>query len=60
MNHGGDNAAATSAVEHWSTKLPAAAVLSVYAGVQHIQVQNSNFETCGRVMLGMEPSTPLL
>jgi alkylation response protein AidB-like acyl-CoA dehydrogenase len=31
-----------------------------YAAVQHIQVQSVNFETCGRVMLGMEPGTPLL
>ena len=32
----------------------------MYAAVQHIQVQSGNFETCGRVMLGMEPGTPLL
>lgn len=32
----------------------------MYAAVQHIQVQAGNFETCGRVMLGMEPGTPLL
>jgi alkylation response protein AidB-like acyl-CoA dehydrogenase len=32
----------------------------MYAAVQHIQVQSINFETCGRVMLGMEPGTPLL
>ena len=32
----------------------------MYAAVQHIQVQSFNFETCGRVMLGMEPGTPLL
>jgi len=32
----------------------------MYAAVQHIQVQGGNFETCGRVMLGMEPGTPLL
>jgi alkylation response protein AidB-like acyl-CoA dehydrogenase len=32
----------------------------MYAAVQHIQVQNGNFETCGRVMLGMEPGTHLL
>jgi alkylation response protein AidB-like acyl-CoA dehydrogenase len=32
----------------------------MYAAVQHIQVQSVNFETCGRVALGMEPGTPLL
>ena len=32
----------------------------MYAAVQHIQAQSFNFETCGRVMLGMEPGTPLL
>ena len=29
-------------------------------GDGHVQVQSGNFETCGRVMLGMEPGTPLL
>jgi alkylation response protein AidB-like acyl-CoA dehydrogenase len=32
----------------------------MFAAVQHIGVQSGNFETCGRVMLGMEPGTPLL
>jgi alkylation response protein AidB-like acyl-CoA dehydrogenase len=32
----------------------------MYAAAQHVQVQSGNFETCGRVMLGMEPGTPLL
>ena len=31
----------------------------MYAAVQHVQVQSVNFETCGRVMLGMEPGTPV-
>ena len=29
----------------------------MFAAVQHIGVQSGNFETCGRVMLGMEPGT---
>ena len=32
----------------------------MFAAVQHIGVQSGNFETCGRVMLGMEPGTPFL
>jgi alkylation response protein AidB-like acyl-CoA dehydrogenase len=32
----------------------------MYAAVQHVQAQSGNFETCGRVMLGMAPGTPLL
>ena len=32
----------------------------MYAAVQHVQAQSGNFETCGRVILGMEPGTPLL
>jgi alkylation response protein AidB-like acyl-CoA dehydrogenase len=31
-----------------------------HAAAQHIQVQSGNFETGGRVMLGMEPGTPIL
>jgi len=29
----------------------------VYAAVQHVQVQSGNFETAGRVLLGLEPGT---
>jgi alkylation response protein AidB-like acyl-CoA dehydrogenase len=31
-----------------------------FAAVQHVQVQGGNFETVGRVLLGMEPGTPIL
>jgi alkylation response protein AidB-like acyl-CoA dehydrogenase len=31
-----------------------------HAAAQHVQVQSGNFETGGRVMLGMEPGTPIL
>lgn len=32
----------------------------MYTAVQHVQVHSRNFETCGRVLLGLEPDTPLL
>jgi indole-3-acetate monooxygenase len=32
----------------------------VHAAAQHVQVQSANFETGGRVMLGLEPGTPIL
>ncbi|SHK50776.1 Acyl-CoA dehydrogenase [Roseomonas rosea] len=31
-----------------------------HAAAQHIQIQSGNFETGGRVMLGLEPGTPIL
>lgn len=31
-----------------------------YAAVQHVQVQGGNFETVGRVLLGLDPGTPIL
>jgi alkylation response protein AidB-like acyl-CoA dehydrogenase len=30
-----------------------------HAAVQHVQVQSGNFETCGRVLLGLEPGTAI-
>ena len=32
----------------------------VHTAAQHVQVQSVNFETGGRVMLGLEPGTPVL
>jgi alkylation response protein AidB-like acyl-CoA dehydrogenase len=32
----------------------------MYTAVQHVQVHSGNFETCGRVLLGLEPGTYLL
>ena len=32
----------------------------VHAAAQHVQVQAGNFETGGRVLLGLEPGTPIL
>jgi indole-3-acetate monooxygenase len=32
----------------------------LYTAVQHVQVHSVNFETCGRVLLGLEPGTVLL
>jgi alkylation response protein AidB-like acyl-CoA dehydrogenase len=32
----------------------------MYAAVQHLQVQGGNFETVGRVLLGLDPGTPIL
>ena len=29
------------------------------SAVQHVQVQSGNFETCGRVLLGLEPGTAI-
>ena len=32
----------------------------MYAAVQHLQVQGGNFETAGRVLLGLDAGTPIL
>jgi hypothetical protein len=32
----------------------------MYAAVQHVQVQGGNFETVGRVLLGLDAGTPIL
>jgi hypothetical protein len=32
----------------------------MYTAVQHVQVHSVNFETCGRVLLGLGPGTVLL
>ncbi len=32
----------------------------VHTAAQHVQVQSGNFETGGRVLLGLEPGTPVL
>ncbi len=31
-----------------------------HAAAQHVQIQSANFETGGRVLLGLEPGTPIL
>jgi hypothetical protein len=31
-----------------------------HAAAQHVQVQDGNFETGGRVLLGLDPGTPIL
>ena len=32
----------------------------VHTASQHAQVQSANFETVGRVLMGLEPGTPIL
>src|SRR5262249_33740102 len=32
----------------------------MYAAVEHVQAESGNFETCGRIFLGMEPGTTLV